>query len=63
MERTHQEATLPESPLERICRQAREHRAYVVAHPNEFTTREVEEAQRSTYQSERLSLAATLRYE
>lgn len=51
------------SPLERIVRKARERRQYVLAHPAEFTRQEVEAAQLREYQDERLSLAATLRYD
>lgn len=51
-----------ESPLARICREAREHRTYVVAHPDEFTTEEVQLAKLAIYQAERLEVAAILRY-
>lgn len=51
------------SPLEAICRKAKERRAYIVAHPDEFTTNQAAEARREIDQSKRLSLAATLRYE
>lgn len=51
-----------ESPLERICRQARERRAYVIAHPEEFTAEEVALAQNAEYQHQMLEPAAILRY-
>lgn len=52
-----------ESPLDRICREAQEHNDYVLAHPAEFTTQEVQDAQLTAYQNSRLSLASTLRYD
>jgi ABC-type multidrug transport system fused ATPase/permease subunit len=52
-----------ETPLERICREAAEHEQYVLAHPDEFSTDEVERAALSAYQRERLSIASTLRYD
>jgi hypothetical protein len=54
---------MSESPLERICRQAREHDHYVVAHPGEFTVDEVNSSKLRIYQRERLSIASTLRYD
>ncbi len=51
------------SPLQRICRAAREREAYVLANPDEFSTEDVDRARLSAYQRERLSLASTLRYD
>lgn len=51
-----------ESPLERICRQAVEHDAIVLANPENFTRDQVERAQLATFQRERLSVASILRY-
>lgn len=52
-----------ESPLARICRQARERRARVLAHPDLFTREEVERASLAAYQDARISIASTLRYD
>jgi hypothetical protein len=55
--------TIKESPLDAICRRACERRAYILAHPDEFTREQVQQAKLDQYQSERLSLASTLRYD
>lgn len=51
-----------ESPLERICREAKERRETILAHPERYTRAEVDEAKRDAYQSARLNVADILRY-
>lgn len=52
-----------ESPLEAICRRAKERRQYVLDHPEEFTRDEWANAYNASEQSKRLVLASILRYE
>ena len=51
-----------ESPLEAICRQARERDAEIVANPGDHTPDAVAEAQRRQYDRVMLTPAAVLRY-
>ena len=52
-----------ESPLEAICRRAREHREAILADPDSYSREEVERAKLDAYQSARLSPASILRYD
>ena len=52
-----------DSPLERICRRARERDEDIIAHPERYTRDEVDAAKLSIYQRERLSVASILRYD
>ena len=63
MSTTHIKERNMETEIQRICREVKERRAYIVAHPDEFSLKELQDAQHAIYQSERLSLAATLRYD
>jgi hypothetical protein len=51
-----------ESPLEAICRRAREHDAEVIAHPDRFSADEVARAKLAEYHRTMLEPAAILRY-
>lgn len=52
-----------ESPLERICRQAREHDEAVLTNPQNYSRAEVEAARLRTFQRERLHVRDVLRYD
>lgn len=51
-----------ESPLERVCREARERDERILADPESYTREEVEAARLATYQRERLDPRDILRY-
>lgn len=55
-------ATKTESPLDRICREAREREAAIIANPERYTRAEVEAARLSAFQRERLQVRDILRY-
>lgn len=54
---------MTESPLERICREARERDDQIIASPERYTRDEVDAAKLRVYQRERLSVASILRYD
>lgn len=53
---------MSESPLDRICRMARERDARIVANPEQYTSEEVALAQNAIYQRTMLNPAAVMRY-
>ena len=54
---------MTESPIDKICREAKEHQDYVLAHPEDFSSEYVAEMRRAEWTEKRLSIAATLRYD
>jgi hypothetical protein len=52
-----------ESPLERVCREAREREDAILSSPNDYSPAEVQAAHLAVYQRERLALADILRHD
>lgn len=51
-----------EAFIQRVCRESREHDAYIVAHPEEFSIDQVSHAKNSIHDSEMLEVRDILRY-